>query len=200
MKQGKKTIYRPNIAIVNAYTIIVVIYCVSFSAIFYLAVKNIFLAVVHLLALISVISNYFILRKTGNFQRATNVILTTGTCVVVSLFATGGWENTGFLWPFAYLPFAFFLTDKKQTIYWVLALFAGCLIIAALHFFKIITLPYSAIALFNYFAALLIFIVCMYFFQKATIDYEEFLSYTDSLLEASMDPFFTIGSDGKIVG
>jgi len=199
MKQGKKTIHRPNIAIVNAYTIIAVIYCVSFSIVFYSAVKNTFLAFVHLLALISVLVNYFILKKTGNFQRATNVILTTGTCAVISLFATGGWENTGFLWPFAYLPFAFFLTDKKQTIYWVLALFAGCLIIATLHFFKIITLPYSTIALFNYFAALLIFIVCMYFFQKATIDYEEFLSYTDSLLEASMDPFFTIGSDGKIV-
>src|SRR6266496_5814189 len=156
MKQGKKTIHRPNIAIVNAYTIIAVIYCVSFSIVFYSAVKNTFLAFVHLLALISVLVNYFILKKTGNFQRATNVILTTGTAVVVSLFATGGWENTGYLWPFAYLPFAFFLAERHTIIHWIVALFSGCMLAVLLHAAGAITIPYSWVAITNFFAALVI--------------------------------------------
>jgi PAS domain S-box-containing protein len=201
MKQSYKTEIKPaqpSIAIVNAYTVIAAVYCSSFTLIFYSLAGNRFLSAVHLLALISVLANYFILKRTGNFPRATNIILATGTFVVLSLFATGGWDNTGYLWPFAYLPFAFFLSERKNTLFWVIALYAGCIAIAALNFFDIISMPYSATALFNYFTALLVFVICIFLFQKATFNYEEFLGHTYNLLEAGADPFFTIDEDGKI--
>ncbi len=96
--EKKKSILHPGIVIVNAYTLIAVLYC-AFSAIpFFYVVENIFLAIIHLLALLSVVMNYFILFQTKNFNRATNTILTTGTSAVLSLFVAGRWANTVYLW------------------------------------------------------------------------------------------------------
>src|SRR6266700_1475339 len=145
-----KGILQPGKVIVNAYTLIAVVYCTSSTILFYYVVNNIFLALVHLLALFGIVTNYFILIQTKNFNRATNIILTTGTIVVVSLFATGGWANTGYLWPFAYLPFAFFLADRSVVINWVAALFGGCLVVVLFHFTGVVTVPYSPAALVNY--------------------------------------------------
>jgi PAS domain S-box-containing protein len=196
---NKKSILQPGIVIVNAYTLIAVLYCGSSAILFYYVVENIFLAIIHLLALLSIVTNYLILIQTKKFNRATNIILTTGTIVVISLFATGGWANTGYLWPFAYLPFAFFLSGRTAIMNWVVALFGGCLIVVLLHFTGAITVPYSPAALVNYFAALLIFIVCIFLFQKATVKREEFLSYTETLLEAAPDAVIVIDNEGRIV-
>jgi len=195
----KKNILEPARAIVNAYTLIAVLYCASSTVLFYYVVENIFLAIIHQLALFSVVTNYLILLRTKNFNRATNIILTTGTVVVLSLFATGGWANTGYLWPFAYLPFVFFLSDRAVIVYWVAALFIGCLVVVLFHFTGAITVPYSPAALINYFAALLIFTVCIFLFQKATVKREEFLSYTETLLEAAPDAVIIIDNEGRIV-
>ena len=195
----KKSILEPRIVIVNAYTLIAVVYCASSAILFYYVVENIFLAIVHLLALLGIVTNYLILIQTKNFNRATNIILTIGTIVVVSLFGTGGWANTGFLWPFAYLPFAFFLSDRNVVINWVAALFGGCLLVVLLHFTGAITVAYSPAALVNYFAALLVFTVCIFLFQKATVKREEFLSYTETLLEAAPDAVIVIDDEGRIM-
>jgi PAS domain S-box-containing protein len=168
LKSEDHTVVPQHIAIVNAYTLIAVLYCALFGIIFYSIVHNIFLAIVHLLALLGVATNYLILQRTKNFITANTIILVIGTCVVLSLFATGGWENTGYLWPFAYLPFVFFLSDRKKAMYWVAILLAGCILIFVLSWFSIIPPPYSPAAFFNYFAALLIFIICLYFFLKTT--------------------------------
>ena len=124
----KKNIHEPRIVIINAYTLIAILYYASSAVLFYYVVENIFLAIVHLMALLIIVINYLILIQTKNFNRATNIILTIGTIVVVSLFATGGWANTGYLWPFAYLPFAFFLSDSCSSFYrgYYCSLFIGC--------------------------------------------------------------------------
>lgn len=199
----------PGTAIVKAYTLIAIIYCASFSVIFYYVAENTFLAEVHLAALIIITVNYTILQFTGNLKRANTIILTTGTGVVLALFATGGWEGTGYLWPFAYLPFAFFLSEPKSMPRWIIALLSGCLLLVLLDVIDVITIPYSAAALFNYFAALLIFILCNYLFQIATIRYQEFLANSKtaelqkselkfrSLVEQASDGIFISDANGK---
>jgi hypothetical protein len=104
----KKNILQSGILVVNSYTFIAAFYCGSFAILFYYVVQNIFLAIIHLPALLIVLIIYIILIQTEKNDRATNIILATGTLVVLSLFATGGWANTGYLWPFAYLPLRFF--------------------------------------------------------------------------------------------
>ena len=96
--EKKKSILQPRIVIINACTLIAILYCASSAILCYYVVENIFLAIIHLLALLSVVMNYLILIQTKKFNRATNIILTTGTSVVLSLFATGRWANTAYLW------------------------------------------------------------------------------------------------------
>lgn len=130
------------------------------------------LAIIHLIAFIGVTGNYLLLRLIRNFELATHVILSMGTMVVTSLFATGGWNGTGFLWSFAYLPYAFFLAKNKVTYLWVGILFAACGTAVWLDWLYIIDVPYGTVELFNYFAALVIFCGCLILFIVARERYE----------------------------
>ena len=173
---GPKTGLEPRYAVVNAYTLIAVIYCAIFSFLFYTEISNHLLGYIHAISLLGIIINYLILRQSGNFRRAANIILTIGNVVVASLFITGGWENTGYLWTFAYLPFLFFLSERDNTAKWVAALFTIYIIALALHFLKIITLPYSQVLLLNFFMSLIVFTACIFIMKKATLLYYKFLT------------------------
>ena len=165
----------PNFAIVKPFTLVAAFYCALFAIIFLFVVKNQFLFFVHLLACISVVTNYLVLQHTQNFDKATTIILSTGTAVVTALFATGGWDNTGYLWPFAYLPFAFFLTKGKKAGIWVFVLCSALVLVLTLHLLRVITIPYSSAALINYYAALAIYCALMMFYRKAAYNHDVFI-------------------------
>ena len=184
-------------AILNAYTAIAVAYCGSFSFLYYFLASNIFLSVLHTLALLGVVSNYVLLKRSKQYDR-TEFIMTIGTVVVIGMFATGGWDNTGFLWPFAFLPFVFFMTEPGKSIYWIGALIIGCGIATGLQFAGIIRQPWSGIAIMNFFACLTVFMACNFFIKRKALNYKEVLDYTHKLLESSIDPFFTIDEQGRI--
>lgn len=190
-----KPVAGPEQAIVNAYTFIAIIYCFASCLLFYATANNWFLSMIHLLALLVIIANYAVLQRNGNFKRAANIILATGTTVVLSLFATGGWANTGFLWPFAYLPFVFFLASGRDTMYWSIILFAGCIVLVTLHIAGLIVIPYSPIALGNYFAALLIFLACLYSFRQASRKAEDALRESQEQIQT----IFNSAPDAVIV-
>ena len=94
----KRSILQPKIVIINACPLIAFLYCASSAILFYYVFENFFLAIIHLLALFSVVTNYLISIQAKKINRATNIDLATGTSVVLSLFATGGWANTAYLW------------------------------------------------------------------------------------------------------
>jgi PAS domain S-box-containing protein len=201
----------PNKAIVLGYTLVGTAYCAISSVLFYMLVNSIFLFVVHLAAFMAVCSYYVVVRRTANMRVANRIILVTGTVVVLSLFATGGWEGTGYFWPFAYLPFAFFLSGKENVTPWVLLLVAGLVMITLLGLFHVIALPYTPVLLMNYFAALAIFVVCTFLFQSATVKYQEFLSTSKTfelqksearyrlLIEQASDSIFISDHTGRYI-
>lgn len=184
-------------AILNAYTAIAVVYCGSFSFLYYFLAHNVFLSVLHTLALLGVITNYLLLKRSGRHERI-EYIMTIGTVVVIGMFASGGWDGTGFLWPFAFLPFVFYLAEPGKGIYWILALIIGCGIATGLQFTGVIRQPWSGIAVMNFFACLTVFISCNYLIKSKALNYKEVLDYTHSLLQSSIDPFFTIDEQGNI--
>ena len=169
----EKTSIEPNVLIVNIYTLIALGYSVFFTVFFYSLAKNQLLFLVHLITIIGVIVNYIVVKITRRFQRGAYILLSMGTVIMLFLFATGGWENSGIIWPFAYLPAAFFMIKGKGGRIIPYALFAGCLIIVALHYLDIITVPWTPVVLFNYFAALLVFLILMILYQNALIYSDE---------------------------
>ena len=184
-------------AILNAYTTIAVAYCGSFSFLYYYLASNVFLSVLHTLALLGVLTNYVLLKRSRQYDR-TEIIMTIGTVVVIGMFASGGWDDTGFLWPFAFLPFVFIMTEPGKSVYWIGALILGCGIATALQFSGIIRQPWSGIAVMNFFACLTVFMACNYFIKRKALNYKEVLDYTHNLLQSSIDPFFTIDEKGNI--
>jgi signal transduction histidine kinase len=194
------TVKEPQLAIVNAYTLIAGIYCSIFSLIFYYIAGNRFLGTVHLISAITVIANYLLLQKTKNFELSSNIILATGTTVVVSLFATGGWENTGYLWPFGYLPFAFFLSSYRGAQVWVLILYFFCIAAVFLDLLGIIDVPYSGVALFNYFSCLFVFTSCIFLFRRAQKQAEEALQKAHDQLEQRVkDRTFELSESNELL-
>lgn len=208
---SKKPDIAPNKAIVLGYTLVGTAYCAASSVLFYTLANSTFLFVVHVAAFLAVCAYYVVVQQTRNMRMANRIILVTGTVVILSLFATGGWEGTGYFWPFAYLPFAFFLSGKENVTPWVLLLVAGLVLITILGLFNIIVLPYTTVLLLNYFTALTIFIICTFLFQSATIRYQEFLSASKtielqksearyrSLIEQASDSIFISDHTGRYI-
>ncbi|MDB5284570.1 MAG: sensor signal transduction histidine kinase, partial [Bacteroidota bacterium] len=188
----------PGVSIATAYSVVAFVSTFLFGFIYYFLAVNMFMSTVLLVVAVLLVINYMMLRQTGNFERTVNVILGLGLIVMILLFATGGWQNTGYLWPIAFLPFVILLGKRKNAIFWALSLFIGCIAAVGLDAVHIISIPYNRVELFNYFGALTTFVAFIYVYHRATVDYEDFLSYTGSLLEANTDPFFTINNDGTI--
>lgn len=178
-----KPIQSPNRSIFNIYTLIASSYCLASAALFYFFAPNIFLAYVHWIGFIVVIINWIVLFLTKNHKAAISVILLTGTVVVTSLFMTGGIQGTGYLWPFAYLPYAFFLSKNKEAYYWVGLLYVWCILAVILHFLGYFTIPYSPIAIGVYFVSLTIFNLCMFLFLHAVSGYQKLSEILLSELE-----------------
>lgn len=175
-----------DLAIINIYTLIAIIYCSLSSILFFVIDKNFLLSAIHVAALIAIAFSYFLFTRAGRLAKAKNTILITGTLVVLSLFVSGGWSNTGYLWTFAYIPFAFFLSGKKDGLFWVLIFFCSCLIIVLFYLFHIITLPYPTVSLINFFSVFMVLIVCIYFFQKnSMLQYEKQINERTEALRLS---------------
>jgi PAS domain S-box-containing protein len=162
----------------NVFTLVAAGYCAVFSIFFYASGNNL-LAAVHLFGLLVSLVNYIIIRPAKKFNTGINVVLGIGNFVVVFLFATGGVDGTGLIYPLVYLPFAAFITNRRYTRFWVAVLLGSCLLALALHLAGFITMPYTGMGLFSYFTGFLILIVCIFLFQRNSIDYEEYIQARD---------------------
>lgn len=152
--------------IFKPYVVIASLYCLGFAGVFFWLVDNSFLGWIHLVGLGLVVVSWLTVQHTKNFMLGVSIILFAGTLVVLSLFATGGWELTGYLWPFGYLPYATLLTTRRQATFWTLFLLAGCAAAVVLDSVGWGDVPYSNIALFNFFACYIVFAVCISIFKR----------------------------------
>jgi PAS domain S-box-containing protein len=158
---------------------------------------NLILTLVMSGALIGVFANYALLKRLNNYMVATYILLSIGAISMFCVF-TFGEENIGLVWPFAWLCVIFLMNRNNEGRFFVLLFFAGCLLLTVLHIWGLLRLPYSTVALVNFFAAQIAFIALMYFYQKATIDYEYHIYYTRKFFDTSIDPFLIVNIQGII--
>src|SRR5258708_6346795 len=105
------------------YTIVGLLCTVFFTFVFTFLQPNFFLGIVHVIVSLILLVNYLFLLKTKSVVIAGRVILVLGHVVITLLYVTGGWGGVGFFWAFAYLPYVFYLPQKKERLIWVLLLF-----------------------------------------------------------------------------
>jgi|GEM_PF-3618030 len=188
-------VIRPHRRVFNTYTLVGLVYCLSFAGVFYFLSPNVFLTIVHGAAFLIFLCNYLFLARTGNFNSATIVFLATGLGVVTALFATGGLENTGYLWPLVYLVFVFFITER-DTWPWVIALFSACGAVVLLNAFRVIHQPYSFVALVSFFSALSIITIFIYYFHLALARNSQ--EKTRLIVDWALDAIICIDSRSRI--
>ncbi|MFA5942947.1 MAG: PAS domain-containing sensor histidine kinase [Candidatus Thermoplasmatota archaeon] len=156
-------------AIVNVYTIIALLYCAASTWLYYEVAAVPALALVHLVSFAVISVNYVVLQRTGNYTWATHCILAVGTLVVSSQFALGGWGHTGYLWTFAYLPYAFFLATPAIARLWVTVLVVVDGLLVGLDAVGAFALAYQGLELIIFTASLAVFLLCMFLFQAAVL-------------------------------
>jgi len=192
-------IEEPQVAVVVNYTIIAELYCITFFLIHYFS-EQFFLSLIYAISTVVVGVNFLVLKKTKNYKRAVNVILSVGTLVISSIFGTGGVENTGYLWIFPYIAFIFFLAEELATcIFWTLVLTAISFIIVVFHWLGLLDLPYTSSLLLHLFLSFFVTVALSVIFHKARVNYEYFLSYTKRLMDTAIEPMIIISTDGKII-
>ena len=172
-------------AIVNIYTLIALLYCAASTWLYYEVAGIPALGLVHLVSFVVIAVNYGVLQRTGNYTWATHCILAVGTLVVSSQFALGGWGRTGYLWTFAYLPYAFFLATPAIARFWVAALVVVDASLVGLDALGAFTLAYHGVQLTVFWASLGVFLLCMFLFQAAVLRSEAVANARSRELDAA---------------
>jgi signal transduction histidine kinase len=72
------------------------------------------------------LGNLLGLQATRNVQLMRDLFLTILLVMLIVMLATGGTQGTGIFWFFIFPVAAFFLTDRRQGVYWMTALFTLC--------------------------------------------------------------------------
>lgn len=123
--------YLSKVMFVNTFSIVGNLSLLAFSASYILSGNVLFAAVEFVFFLIGV-SNLIVLRKTGNAEFASTIILIFMIGVLVFLYVTGGTQSTGILWYATYPLLAFFLKEKKEGLLWLSILVVITLVSALL--------------------------------------------------------------------
>jgi signal transduction histidine kinase len=169
----RKPLAEPRHAIFDAFSAIATAYCAAFSWVFFAVVEDAVLGQVHLVGGLLVAGNWVMTRITRQRELGTTVILMTGAAIVTSLFATGGWEGTGYLWTFAYLPYPGLLTSRRGAAAWMAALFGAEMLTVAADALGLVDVPYSGAQILNFSASFLIFAGCVYIYQASLEKYRK---------------------------
>lgn len=147
--------------IFNYYILIGVIYCSVFVPVFFWLLHDAVLGWIHVAAFGGVVASWVAGALAKRYVLGFHIILIDGAVVVLSLYATGGVGGAGYLWVFAYVPYAALLTRKRQVWFWTGLLLVGSIVITMLGGFQLIHLPYSPLVIGNYFFAYIVFAGCI---------------------------------------
>lgn len=107
------------------------------------------------------------LKLTRNISLASHLILLAILVMLLVMLLTGGTANTGLLWVFLFPVSAFFLTNKKTGLWWMLALFAVIGFVMIASHYDLVATPYSLITLRQLLISLVVVAIGIYVYQKS---------------------------------
>jgi|GEM_PF-784132 len=153
--------------IVTNYSLLAALALVSFGILHFVAEHNPLLGMLELGSATCIILNIFILRTSHNisFARAGFLLIVIGS--LLAMLMTGGTQNTGIFWYFVFPVCAFFLTNKKQGVWWVGALLVASIGLALLAQFSLLDLPYTFIEIRQLLTTLLVVAIGIYVYQQS---------------------------------
>jgi signal transduction histidine kinase len=110
--------------VVNVYSLMGFVSVGVFGALHAWVEHNPGLGYLELAGALLLIANALGLRLTGNIGLARGLFLSILMTLLIVMLASGGTQGTGIFWMFLFPVAAFFLTGKRQGVYWVAGLYA----------------------------------------------------------------------------
>jgi PAS domain S-box-containing protein len=107
------------------------------------------------------------LKLTRNITLASHLILLNILIMLAVMLLTGGTAGTGLLWVFIFPVAAFFLTNKKMGVWWMVALFILIILIMIGSHFGLVTTPYSFVTLRQLLASVVVVTIGIYVYQQS---------------------------------
>lgn len=107
------------------------------------------------------------LRFTQNSNLVRRLVLLSILAMLVVMLATGGTENTGIFWTYIFPVSAFFLTSKKEGVWWMAGLLAVIGVFMWLSHVGILATPYSFIMFRQLLVSLIVVTIGIYVYQSS---------------------------------
>jgi serine phosphatase RsbU (regulator of sigma subunit) len=191
---GKDDLLRLKFTIVNAFTVIGVVFVFSLG-VFNITRQYFPLGVVEIAGGFLCIINVILLRRTRNIEFASFIILFLMLCLFVSLIVFGGEDKTGLFWFFTFPPLALFLKKKREGLLWIGAELVVITVMTAVSECRFLfRSPYSVYEIFFLVLSLaaLTLIVVFYVFIKDNFIALEKHTHEEQVRQQVLDDQFSI--------
>lgn len=134
------------------------------------------------------------LRLSHNIALARNLLLLCMLVYLMVMLMTGGTQGTGVFWFFMFPISAFFLTGKRQGLYWMAGLVIATLAFLLLDMAGAINLPYSPLTIRQLLISVLVVSVGIYFYELAREGMERQIRREQDDLDKAKNEFLSLAS------
>jgi len=153
--------------VVRVYSILAFLSLITFGTLHIVADRNFTVGYLEVAGGLVVLLNLTILSLTRKIVVAKNILLFIILSFLVLMLTSGGTQDTGIFWFFVFPITAFFLSGKRQGIWWMAAFFLSMLSVwafAANHVFEI---PYDSITIRQALISVLVVTFGIYAYQQS---------------------------------
>lgn len=165
--------------------------------------KNYQVGIPDLLTGVAFLLNLILFRLTQNILLAKAIMLSTLGALLIVILATGGTENTGIYWFFAFPIAAFFLMGREKGIIWSLFLYCATAIVSLLGTLGYVSLAYSLVEIRQLFISLFVVCILVYLYQNAIEESEKQVEQEkvkdEALLVSIGEGMIAVDITGKIL-
>lgn len=196
--------------VVTNYSLLAAITLVVFGILNFVTEHNTSLGILEFSGAACIFLNIFVLRMSHAIVFARAGFLLIVMSMLLAMLITGGTQNTGIFWYFVFPVCAFFLTNKKQGMWWVVTLLVATVGVLLLAQLSLLKLPYTFIEIRQLLATLLVVTVGIYVYQqsretlttqttKSKLALQEEKLRAETVLENINEGIVTADPNGKIL-
>ncbi|HSX16935.1 MAG TPA: HAMP domain-containing sensor histidine kinase [Patescibacteria group bacterium] len=185
---------RPQAYVVNVFSLLAFVSLGLFGVLQITAEHNPHLGYLELAGAGAIALNSLGVRVTRNIPLARNLLLLTIVVFLMLMLLTGGTQNTGIFWFFAFPVSAFLLAGKKRGLYWMAALFGIAILMVLLSEFGVTTIPYDLVTVRQLLLSLSIVTAGIYAYQQARENAERQMRREQQEIDQAKSEFLTLAS------
>lgn len=183
-----------HIFIINLFSLLSCFILLLFGYIEIFVEQQPFIGTLELFGGLTIALNAIGLKFSRNVVLARTLLLLVMLVFLFLMLMTGGANGTGILWYFVFPVSAFYLTGKRQGLYWVLALIGGTVFLRIMELLGRATLPYDPTTIRQLILSVIVVSVGIYFYELSREGAERRMRQEQAELEQAKNEFLALAS------